>query len=183
MTTELLDKDLRVETFSTSKSNWFYRPQNGVKLTHLPTGLTVYAFDCKSQNANRQICIETLKRKLKELEMTTEIQAAAAEIAEREKTINCTSLSASQMMGEAPQENINLEEVRAILKEDTERLTKQEWRTGNIRVSIPAEPVIACITALEDKVKKLREALQIIAEGCDDAQDVATAILKATAGE
>ena len=65
---ETLLAECRVETFRAGGPGGQHqnKTESGVRLTHLPTGITVTARDSRSQHRNRRIAVERLRTELEE---------------------------------------------------------------------------------------------------------------------
>ncbi len=64
---ELRDEDLKVDVFRNAPSGMSVAMQKShVRITHLPTGMVAESDSERSQFANRQACIEKLKRMLED---------------------------------------------------------------------------------------------------------------------
>jgi protein subunit release factor A len=66
---ERLEREVRVETFRASGPGGQHvnRTESAVRLTHLPSGVSVIASDTRSQARNREIAFERLRERLRKL--------------------------------------------------------------------------------------------------------------------
>ena len=59
---ELTPTDLNVSTWSRKpKSSWVITQDNGIRVSHKPTGIAVKCDKHRSQHKNKQVCIDAIR--------------------------------------------------------------------------------------------------------------------------
>ena len=62
---DLNPDDLVIQTYSSKpKGGWSLRPDDGIKITHVPSGLVAFSDSERSQHRNKNIAMQELREKL-----------------------------------------------------------------------------------------------------------------------